>query len=113
MRFCTDLDGVVCSNTYGEYEKAEPNEAMIHFLQQLHDNGHYIIVYTARGMGKYNGNIKKVYKKYYKFTKKQLKRWGVKFDELVLGKPEYDLCVDDKGYRFDGNMAKLQSIIDE
>ena len=33
---------------------------------------------------------------WYDVTKKQLKSWGVKHHELRLGKPVYDLFIDDK-----------------
>ena len=34
---------------------------------------------------------------------KQLKLWGVSYNRLLLGKPSYDLLIDDKalGYRKD------------
>ena len=33
----------------------------------------------------------------FKLTKTQLKKWKVKYHKLILGKPSYDLIVDDKG----------------
>lgn len=54
-------------------------------------------------MGKYKGNLKKVTKKYLNLTKTQLKNWGVKYDELILGKVSYDLFVDDKALGFSKN----------
>jgi hypothetical protein len=30
-------------------------------------------------------------------TKQQLKDWGVKYNELIFGKPDADIFVDDKG----------------
>jgi hypothetical protein len=31
------------------------------------------------------------------FTKKQLAKWKVKYDELIFGKPSADCYIDDKG----------------
>ena len=33
---------------------------------------------------------------YFELTDNQLKKWGVKFNELRMGKPAYDLFIDDK-----------------
>ena len=30
-------------------------------------------------------------------TKKQLEKWGCKFHELIMGKPEGDVYIDDRG----------------
>ena len=51
-------------------------------------------------MGRYNGDLKKVNLKFYKLTLNQLKHWGVEFDELIMGKPSYDLIIDDKSYNY-------------
>jgi len=32
----------------------------------------------------------------YEHTKNQLEAWGVKFHKLLLGKPRYDIFIDDK-----------------
>ena len=37
----------------------------------------------------------------YKFTKNQLKKWNVSYDELIFGKPSYDIFVDDKNLSFE------------
>ena len=33
-------------------------------------------------------------------TEQQLKQWGVKYSELILGKPAYDMIIDDKGFGY-------------
>ena len=33
-------------------------------------------------------------------TKKQLKKWGLKYDKLIFGKPSYDFFVDDKNFQY-------------
>ena len=38
-------------------------------------------------------------------TKKQLKKWGVKYDELIFGKPSYDFFVDDKNFQYKKNWS--------
>ena len=52
-------------------------------------------------MGRSNENQKIAYKKGYNFIFKQLKSWGLKFHKLQLGKPSYDIFVDDKSFNFE------------
>ena len=54
-------------------------------------------------MGRNKDNVKKAKKEGYKFTLNQLAKWNVKFDKLILGKPSYDVIVDDKALFFKKN----------
>jgi len=54
----------------------------------LYNSGNSIILYTSRGSG--SGTD------WSDFTKKQVDNWGVKYHELLLGKPMYDIFVDDR-----------------
>ena len=47
-------------------------------------------------MGRNKDNSMKANKQGYKYTHQQLSKWKVKFDKLILGKPSYDLIIDDK-----------------
>ena len=47
-------------------------------------------------MGRTNNNVVKSYKLFYEYTKNQLDKWGVKYHDLFLGKPNGDIYVDDK-----------------
>jgi len=96
-RYCFDIDGTICNNTYGEYENASPIFERIHRINELYDEGHHIIYLTARGMGTCDGNINLAYAKWYHFTFNQLSEWGCKFHELYLSKPNADHYIDDKG----------------
>ena len=57
-------------------------------------------------MGRNNENVTKAKKQGYQFTIKQLKKWGVKYNEIIFGKPSYDIFVDDKAYGFKKNWIK-------
>jgi D-sedoheptulose 7-phosphate isomerase len=83
-----DLDGTLCTNTFGEYEKAIPIPEAIAKVNNLHLDGHRIKIFTARGSG--SG------KDWREITANQLSSWGVLHDELVLGKPEADFYIDDR-----------------
>ena len=97
---CFDLDGVICNNTYGDYSKAKPIKKSINKINSLYNKGHIIKVFTARYMGRNNEDISKAYTDGYKFTKNQLDSWGLKYHFLILGKPTYDILVDDKHIGF-------------
>ena len=51
-------------------------------------------------MGRNKENIKKAKKNGYEITLKQMKKWKVKYHKLIIGKPSYDLFVDDKSIYF-------------
>jgi len=98
LRIAFDIDGTICVNTNGKYDEAKPFHDMIEFINDLYDNGHYIIIHTARGMGR-NDNISgKAFTSMYRMTQNQLDLWNLKYNELHLGKIHADLYVDDKGF---------------
>ena len=92
-----DIDGTICSNTFGEYKKAEPIKAIINIINNLYDSGKTIIFQTARGMGSSGNNTQLAVEKWREFTLLQLEKWGVKYHQLFLGKPAGDIYIDDKG----------------
>ena len=69
---------------------------MIKVVNSLFDEGNYIIIYTARGMSTYSGDSSLAYHHLFSLTRKQLKEWGVKYHQLVMGKIHYDVLIDDK-----------------
>jgi capsule biosynthesis phosphatase len=105
---CFDLDNVICfTNKEKNYLESKPNKKVINFINSLYDKKKFIIkVYTARGMSKYKGNLNKINKNYKNLTKSQLKNWGLRYDELILGKAAYDYFVDDKAVGFNKNWMK-------
>jgi hypothetical protein len=48
-------------------------------------------------------NVKKAKQQGYDFTKRQLRKWGLKYNKLLFGKPSYDIFVDDKALFFKKN----------
>ena len=97
MTYVFDIDGTICTNTSGDYQKAEPYKDRISKVNELYDAGNVIIFMTARGMGRTGNNIKMSYRLFYEITKSQLQTWGVKHHHLFLGKPSGDFYIDDKG----------------
>ena len=105
MRYCVDIDGTICSPTVGrDYHKAEPWQDRIKVLNKLYDEGNYIIYFTARAMGRFAElphSVASVKAKevLFELTKQQLEEWGVKYNELIMGKPHADYFIDDKGVK--------------
>jgi len=88
MRYFVDIDGTICTNTHGEYAAATPLYDNIIKINELYDKGHSIVYWTARGT---TSGID-----WTDLTVKQLDEWGVKYHELMLGKPYYDLFICDR-----------------
>ena len=57
-------------------------------------------------MSRSRENIRLANKKGYKLTLQQLKKWDLKFHKLLMGKPSYDVIVDDKAVGFSSNWYK-------
>ena len=102
--YCFDIDGTICNNTWGNYEEAQPWMNRIKHVNNLYDEGHYIIYFTARAMGRFAGDpdaASKATVLMKDLTTEQLNTWGCKYHELILGKPHADLFIDDKGMHSD------------
>lgn len=92
MKYCFDLDGTLCNNTYGNYETAVPFRDRINYVNFLYKNGNIIFIESARGT---TTNID-----WLKFTEKQLNEWGLKYHTLRTGvKIDADFYIDDKGIK--------------
>ena len=87
MRYCFDIDGTICT-TDCHYEDAKPYKEVIEWINTKYDEGHHIQLFTSRGTS--SGAD------WFDFTLKQIESWGVKYSRLKLGKPAYDLFVDDR-----------------
>ena len=69
-------------------------------LNKWYDEGHYIIYFTARAMGRFVGDpdaVSKATALMEDLTTEQLNTWGCKYHELLFGKPHADVFIDDKG----------------
>tara|TARA_R100000664_G_scaffold22411_1_gene31887 strand:- start:497 stop:835 length:339 start_codon:yes stop_codon:yes gene_type:complete len=93
-----DIDGTLCTNTEGDYLKAEPLYDRIKVVNILAKKNK-IVLFTARGMGRHQNDANKAIEQFYELTKKQLEDWGVQYHQLFLGKPAGDYYIDDKGIK--------------
>lgn len=97
MKYVFDLDNTLCKTENSDYTNAIPLDSRIQIVNRLFDEGNTIIIHTARGMGSTDNNQIKAINKYYSLTEAQLTSWGVKYHNLLLGKPSGDYYIDDKG----------------
>ena len=104
MRYCVDIDSTICTpGTCGNcvYEGSTPKRDRIAVINELYENGHYIIYFTARAMGRssmlpHDEAKEKAEQLLKPLTKCQLDIWGCKYHELIFGKPHADIFIDDK-----------------
>ena len=87
--FCFDIDGVIASITPdNDYHQCEPLKENIDLINQLFEQGHKIVLNTARGY------VTKI--DWRETTEQQMIKWGLKYHELMLAKPAADFYIDDK-----------------
>lgn len=96
MIYCFDLDETLCNwvktDQYpnGRAEDCTPIPERIAKVNKLYDEGHTIILDTARGS--------RTGKDHFASTEKQLAEWGLKYHQLRTGVKFYaDVYVDDRG----------------
>jgi hypothetical protein len=89
-----DIDETICKTSEDrKYENSEPIQQNIDKINKLYDEGNTIVYWTSRGSRKQIN--------WYDLTYRQLNDWGVKFHELRVDKPYYDLFIDDKTLRIE------------
>ena len=112
-----DIDGTIChcpgdpksgDDQFG-FREAIPYPKRIEYMNSLHDEGHFLHYWTARGC--WDGED------YLEETRKQLDDWGVKYNDIAVCKPLYDVWIDDKavGVRRDseGAISEFKSNIEQ
>ena len=104
--FCFDIDNTICKTKKGNYSKSSVIKKNIQTINKLYDDGHIIKIFTSRYMGRANSDIKKTYRIGYKKTFNQLVKWNLKFHHLLMGKPRYDVIIDDKSIHYKRNWSK-------
>lgn len=108
MVIYVDIDETICfrSKEHGlDYTKSQPHKESINKINDLYDKGHKIIYWTARG--------KTTGIDWSELTKQQLNNWGVKHHKLILDKPYYDIFIDNRNFRAEGDwINKLDNYID-
>jgi hypothetical protein len=89
MQIIIDMDGTICTEekTFSR-SMAKPKEHAVKSINSLYNNGHIIIIYSARTWMEFE------------MTTEWLKKYKIKYHQLVLGKPIGDLWIDDRAIPF-------------
>ena len=99
--YCIDIDGTICTPTVGRGYENTPYNNRIQQINELYDQGHYIIFFTADiwvGSVVIQTTDEGIEEIMMTLTEQQLEEWGVKYHELLFGKPHFfDIFIDDKG----------------
>lgn len=93
MKYFIDLDNTLCFTENSDYTNSKPIVERIRYINELKSNGHEITIWTARGSGSGIDHRE--------LTLNQLRDWNVKYDKLLMGKPNYDIYIDDKSFNVD------------
>ena len=100
MKIRVDIDETICFyegemelDGQKDYSTARPSYLNIIKINNLYDEGHEIIYWTARG--------RRTGIDWYDFTRKQLESWGAQFHGLECNKPYYDLFIEDRSKRIE------------
>ena len=95
-----DIDGCICTTSYGNedfkdiessYIHVEPHSDRIERINELFEEGHHIVYWTARGC---KSGIDMT-----NLTRDKLQQWGAKYSDLQVGtKPHFDMYICDKSW---------------
>ena len=90
--FIIDVDDTILSTPLNEdgnyeYDKSTPITTSVERVRSLKEDGHTIILFTARGMRTFNGDVKKIKKEHEERLITWLSENEVPYDSLVFGKP--------------------------
>jgi len=101
-RIIIDLDGTICPiKAPGQsYADLLPLAGAAERIRALREAGHYVVIVTARNMATCESNVGKVMKNVGRLTLNWLEAHGIEYDEIYFGKPNGDLYIDDRGWRF-------------
>nr|WP_239565273.1 capsular biosynthesis protein [Brevibacillus fulvus] len=96
------MDGTICRLKQGgeSYGEVLPIPGAAEALRQLKQEGHEIIIYTARSMRTEGGNAGKVIANVGKTTLEWLAQHQIEYDEIVFGKPYGQVYIDDLAISF-------------
>ena len=102
MQIIIDMDGTICSEerTYSRC-LAKPKKNAKETINSLYEQGHTIIIYSARTWVEYE------------MTVDWLKRYGIKYHQLIMGKPIGDIWIDDRAFQFEDNWDVIGKFLEE
>ena len=91
-----DVDDTILTTKNRDYENSQPKMEVITGMRAMKEAGWTIILHTARGMGRSNGNIESVRQEVIEEIEKFCTKYDVPYDTIMIGKPWAAYYVDDK-----------------
>jgi len=101
-----DIDGTLCGIKTAEQSYADlvPRKEMLVKLAEYQQKGYRILLFTARNMNSYKGNLGAINKHTAPILLEWLAKWEVPYDEILFGKPwprKRGFYIDDRSIRPD------------
>jgi len=103
-RLIMDLDGTIAGAKTDTYVDCVPDTEVIRKMQAYRDNGFEIVIFSARNMRTFSGEIGMINEHTLPVVLDWLKRHNVPYDEVIMGKPwcgTEGFYVDDRAVRPD------------
>lgn len=106
LTFIIDVDGTLCpiKQKSERYEDLIPHTQVVDKIRRYHADGAKIILFSARNMNSYDGNMGLINKHTAKTMLDWLEKWQIPYDEILFGKPwpgHNGFYVDDRTVRPD------------
>lgn len=101
-----DIDGTLCGIKTADQSYADliPDQAMLVKLREYQAKGYRVLLFTARNMNTYKGNLALINKHTAPVLLEWLAKWEVPYDEILFGKPwprKKGFYIDDRSVRPD------------
>ncbi|MEW2740113.1 HAD hydrolase family protein [Providencia sp. PROV130] len=101
-KLIVDLDGTLTSANTTNYKEVSPQNEVIEKLREYKKIGFEIIIFTARNMRTYDGNIGKINVHTLPVIIEWLDKHNIPYDEIIVGKPwcgHDGFYIDDRAIR--------------
>lgn len=87
--YVIDIDGTLCTikGDDEEYKDVQPMLAVVDKVNKMYYNGDTVILFTARGMRTYDGDVEEIEKHVRPTLEKWLALHKVRYHQLIMGKP--------------------------
>lgn len=108
-----DVDDTICFTPNRDYSKSYPDDEMVEGMRTLKESGWHIILMTARGMGRSNGDINSVREQVMNEIESFCETYDVPYDEIIIGKPFASYYVDDKALTPEVFRSRVSAIVRE
>lgn len=105
--FCFDLDSTLVTTPYHQkdYQTCRVIPAMASFVRYVFNEGHTVIIHTARGMKTFNDR-ETAELTHRENIMRMLREFNIPYHSLVFGKPYADFYIDDKAINTCSNICR-------